>query len=143
ACGTELGLTAEIRAGGGHARVRMRSKGQALLTSELLREQPEPALAALLSAVKVEWRHPFEVEVDALSHPDLVTLCEAPGSQPGALAGEAGLRPRPDGQGWMWYLQLRLEPAVLSLSAWDPVRGHHQFQQSLWPAQTLVDWSAG
>ncbi len=143
ACGTELGLTGELRAGGSHARLRMRSQGQALLHHELLQEQAEPPLASALSAVKVEWRHPFEVEVDALSHPDLITLCEAPGSRPGALAGEAGLRPRPDGQGWMWYLQLRVEPAVLSLSAWDPVRGHHQFEQTLWPAQTLVDWSAG
>lgn len=143
ACDTDLALTGEIRAGGGHARVRLRSQGQALLHHELLRDQPEPALAALLSGVKVEWRHPFELEVDALSHPDLIALCEAPGSLPGALAGEAGLRPRPDGQGWMWYLQLRVEPAVLSLSAWDPVRGHQQFLQPLWPAQTLVDWSVG
>ena len=29
---------------------------------------------------------------------------------------------------------------MLSQSAWDPVRGHHQFEQTLWPAQTLVDW---
>lgn len=143
ACGTELGLTGEIRAGGGHARLRMRSHGQALLHSDLLREQTEPPLAGLLSAVKVAWRHPFEVEVDALSHPDLVSLCEAPGSQLGALTGEAGLRPRPDGQGWQWYLVLKVEPAVLSLSAWDPVRGGQQFLQPLWPAQTLVDWSAG
>lgn len=143
ACGSDVALSGELRVGGGHARVRLHSQGQALLNHELLREQLEPPLPALLSAVKVVWQHPFTVEVESLSHPDLISLSEAPGSLPGALSGEAGLRPRPDGQGWQWYLQLRLEPAVLSLSAWDVVRGEQQLHHPLWPAMTLLDWSAG
>ncbi len=42
ACGTELGLTGELRDGGNHARLRMRSQGQALPHNELLHEQAEP-----------------------------------------------------------------------------------------------------
>ncbi len=143
ACATELTVTGELRQAGTHARVQLQSRGRAVLEADVLRDQPEPALADGLMAVKVAWSHPFEVSLDALAHPGLSTVSEAPGSKPGALVGEAGLRPRPDGQGWQWFLKLALEPCILSLKVWDPLRGEQTAQRALWPAITLVDWSAG
>lgn len=143
ACATELTVMGELRHAGTHGRVRLLSTGRALLEADVLREQPEPALAERLMAVKTTWSHPFAVEFDALSHTGLSTASEDPGSQPGALVGEAGLRPRPDGQGWQWYLKLALLPCTLALRVWDPVRGEQTATRTLWPAITLVDWSAG
>lgn len=143
ACATELTVMGELRHAGTHARVHLQSRGRALLEADVLRDQPEPALAERLMAVKVTWSHPFEVAIDTLAHPGLSNVSEAPGSKPGALVGEAGLRPRPDGQGWQWFFKLALEPCVLSLKVWDPVRGEQTAKRTLWPAITLVDWSAG
>ncbi|MFY9476387.1 MAG: hypothetical protein WAQ08_01755 [Aquabacterium sp.] len=143
ACATELTVMGELRHAGTHARVHLQSRGRAVLEADVLRDQPEPALAERLMAVKVTWSHPFEVAIETLAHPGLSNVSEAPGSKPGALVGEAGLRPRPDGQGWQWFFKLALEPCVLSLQVWDPVRGEQTAQRTLWPAITLVDWSAG
>lgn len=143
ACATDLTVRGELRLGGAVARLALRSRGRALLEADVLRESAEPALPALLQAVKTAWRHPFEVELEGLASPELAIVSQGAGGQAGALAGEAGLRPRPDGQGWQWYLQLRLEPCTLSLSLWDPIRGQRLMKQPLWPALTLVDWSVG
>lgn len=143
ACATELTVMGDLRHAGTHARVRLHATGRALLEADLLREQPEPALAEGLMAVKVQWSHPFAVELDALSQPGLSTVFEGAGSKPGALVGEAGLRPRADGQGWQWYLKLALEPCELALTVCDPLRGTQTARRTLWPAITLVDWSAG
>lgn len=143
ACASELAVMGELRVAGAHARVHALSKGQALWHADVLREAPEIELAATLATLKTTWRHPFVVEVDALSSPELATLSEVPGSQCGALVGEAGLRPRPDAQGWQWYVQLRLEPCVLALQVSDPMVGQQVLKRTLWPAMTLLDWSAG
>jgi hypothetical protein len=143
ACASELAVMGELRIAGAHARVHALSKGQTLFHGDLLRETPDAELPALLSTLKATWRHPMVVEVDALSSPELAVLSEAAGSQCGALVGEAGLRPRPDAQGWQWYVQLKLEPCVLALQIDDPMLGQQLLKRTLWPATTLLDWSAG
>jgi hypothetical protein len=61
----------------------------------------------------------------------------------GAIAGEAGLRPRPDGKGLQWYFSLRAEPCAVLLQSADPVLGLTQQRRVLFPALPLVEWSAG
>jgi hypothetical protein len=143
ACGSDLTVTGELSHEGAVGRLRLRSAGEARLETRLLREQPEPALAPLLAQAKVTWRHPFEAELDVLSTPKLTTLSLDPAHALGALSGEAGLRPRPDGQGFQWYCVLRLEPMQLVYTLWDPMRGLQRCTRELWPATPLLDWSAG
>lgn len=133
----------DIRHAGAHARVYLQASGRAPLECDVLREAPEPALAKCLTAVKAEWRFPWVARIEALSSPHLTTLAWDGRSKLGALVGEAGLRPRPDGKGWQWYCQLKLEPAVLTVAVSDPFLGGGTAEQALWPALVLLDWSAG
>lgn len=143
ACDTQLNLSGELAIEGTRSRLRLKAQGATRLDTRLLHEQAEPPLASALAQLKVSWRYPFSAELDALSQPGLATLALDPHSALGALSGEAGLRPRPDGQGWQWFCTLHLEPATLTLHGNDPLRGTHRRQVALWPATPLMDWSVG
>lgn len=143
ACASVAEWQMDVRHAGAHARVHLQSTGRAPLECDVLRESPEPTLAKCLTAVKCEWRFPWVARVEALSSPQLSTLSFDESSKLGALVGEAGLRPRPDGRGWQWYCQLKLEPAALALTCHDPLLGTSTTTQALWPALVLLDWSAG
>lgn len=143
ACASVAELQMDVRHAGAHARVHLQATGRASLEYDVLREAPEPTLAKCLTAVKTEWRFPWAARVEALSSPQLSTLVWDERSKLGALVGEAGLRPRPDGKGWQWYCQLKLEPAVLALSVSDPLLGGSTAELALWPSLVLLDWSAG
>jgi hypothetical protein len=143
ACALSLDVAAELRHHGAHARVRLHAQGEAPMHADLLRESPEEDLAAQLATLKTAWRFPFQVEVESVSSPALAVMRDVPGGKPGAVVGEAGLRPRQDGAGWAWFCTLKLEPAVLALTIADPQTGLTTIQRELWPAITLLDWSAG
>jgi hypothetical protein len=143
ACSAVLDVAGELHHLGAHARIRLHAQGEAPLHVDVLRESPEKELPALLGGVKVAWRFPFQVEIETQSSPDLATMSETTGSMPGALVGEAGLKPRVDGMGWAWYCTLKLEPAVVAILIADPLRGQTVIQRDLWPATPLLDWSAG
>lgn len=143
ACASELTVQGVLKHGGAQARIELHAAGQAAMNADLLRDLPESELPSLLTAVKTAWRFPFQVTLEGLSSPALAVMCEAPGSAPGALVGEAGLRPRPDGQGWAWYCTLKIEPCKVALMVMDPLGGHTRIERALWPAMTLLDWSAG
>lgn len=143
ACASVAEWQMDIRHGGAHARLFLQATGRAALECDVLRDKPEPNLAACLTAVKTTWRFPWVARIEALSSPHLSTLACDENSKLGALVGEAGLRPRPDGKGWQWYCQLKLEPAVLSMTMSDPLLGGSRTEQALWPALVLLDWSAG
>jgi hypothetical protein len=143
ACSMNLELGGELRHLGAHARIRLHAQGKAMLAHDLLHEAAEAGLAEQLATLKASWRFPFEVEVESMSSPGLATICRAPGGSPGAVVGELGLRPRPDGAGWAWYCTLKLEPALVPLMVIDPQTGQTIIQRDLWPATVLLDWSAG
>ena len=144
-CGLELSLSGELVIGGARSRIRVASKGRSELRMKL--EQIGSAGVEgqdLKSAVRA-WRFPFAVEVEPLASPDLVSLYAAASSEPalGAIVGECGLRPRPDGAGVQWFFALRVQPLTVVLQTTDPILGGARHVRELLPALTLVDWSAG
>lgn len=143
ACAAQLDVAGDLIVLGALARIRLHAQGEAPLHADVLLESPEDDLAAALVGVKTSWRFPFSLDLESVVQPGGAVLCEAPGSQLGALVGEAGLKPRADGQGWAWFCTLKLEPALLAVRAMDPMRGHTVIEQPLWPATTLLDWCAG
>lgn len=143
ASGTELNVSGDLVHGEAVGRLRLRAKGETRLDTRLLVDQADPPLAGELAKVKASWRYPFEAELDAVSQPSLQTLSLDPTSPLGALVGEAGLRSRPDGQGFQWYCVLKLEAAQARYDLWDPMRGLQRHSRVLWPETTLLDWSVG
>ncbi|MBQ0961304.1 hypothetical protein KAK06_20275 [Ideonella sp. 4Y11] len=61
----------------------------------------------------------------------------------GAVVGQCGVRPRPDGMGWQWFARLAVEPVQALCRISDPLLGQLQWRRPLLPAMTLVDWSLG
>jgi hypothetical protein len=61
----------------------------------------------------------------------------------GALVGECGLRGRGDGPGLQWFFALRAEPVTIVSEITDPVLGSARRTRKIFPALSLVDWSAG
>ena len=61
----------------------------------------------------------------------------------GALVGECGLRVRADGGGQQWFFGLRAEPVTVVTEISDPVLGGARQTRKIFPAMTLVEWSAG
>lgn len=144
ACASDAVLKTELKHGGAHARITLQATGRAVMAHDVVHESPEKPLADALSQLTVQWRFPWTVQVESLSSPQLATLAGADSSTLGALTGEAGLRPCPDGKGWQWFCRLKLEPAVLNLTLSDPLLGvTAAVQRTLWPAMVLLDWSAG
>lgn len=144
ACNGQLSLAADLVHGEAVARLQLRARGEAKLNTTLCHEQAEPPLAGELARMKVGWHFPFEAEMLALSQPGLATLSlDARRSRLGGLSGEAGLRPRPDGQGFEWHCQVRLEAAELAFRCWDPRLGLRAHTVALWPETPLLDWSTG
>jgi hypothetical protein len=143
ACASQVQLQTELKHSGAHARIHLQATGQSMLEADVLQEAPEPALPQALAAVKSQWRFPWVAQIESLSSPQLASMALDGGSALGGLVGEAGLRPRPNGRGWQWYCQLKLEPATLRLELNDPLLGLSTVILPLWPAMVLLDWSAG
>jgi hypothetical protein len=143
ACATDLSLSGEFSHDGAVARLRVRCVGDTQLPVRILRESASTALAGALGTARTSWRHPFTVELDALSMPGLSTLSLDGGQNFGALCGEAGLRPRPDGNGYQWFCKLWLEPTCLAYTVWDPLRGIQCCSRTIWGQTPLLEWSAG
>lgn len=142
----EMTLAGVVAIGSAKARVTLSCKGrQELRMSVSQLGDTAAADGQGLADVKREFRMPFSVDVDTLVAGDLATLHagEVPEAMQGALAGECGLRQRPDGLGLHWYFTLRLEPVTLAFVAEDPMLGASRHQRTLLPAMPLVDWSAG
>jgi len=142
ACASQVHLQTELKHSGAHARIHLQASGRALLEADVSHEALEPPLPPTMAAVKSQWHFPWVARVESLSSPQLASMTLGAGSALGGLVGEAGLRPRPNGQGWQWYCQLKLEPATLQLVLNDPLLGLTTVTQTLWPAMVLLDWSA-
>src|SRR5206468_8888905 len=135
----------ELAIGGARARVRAEAKGRCELRMSIAQLGAQAPEGQELKAAQRSWRFPYAVDVEPLASADLVTLCAAPGAADaptGAIVGECGLRPRPDGAGFHWFFALRTEPLAITLQTTDPVLGSARHVRTLLPAAVLVDWSA-
>ena len=145
ACAIDLRLSGEIAVGAARARVTLACKGRSELRMAVTQLGEAGGDGHDLGAVKRSWRFPFSLDIDTVAGGELATLYAntLPGAMLGAIAGECGLRLRPDGQGQQWYFTLQLEPVTLSLVSADPLLGASRQQRTVLPAMPLVDWSAG
>ena len=145
ACAIDLRLAGEVAVGAARARVTLACKGRSELRMAVTQLGEASADGQGLGAVARSWRFPFTLDVETVAGGELATLYAStlPEAMLGAVAGECGLRLRPDGQGQQWYFTLRLEPVTLALVSADPLLGASQQQRTVLPAMPLVDWSAG
>lgn len=135
AAALDLRLAGQLRWGDSLAELRLQASGQSLWQQEV-----DPATP--LESVACSWCHPLTLTLLPCLTGDPALLHARPGLT-GALAGKAGLRPRPDGRGHQWFCRIELEPVLLPLSRLDPVLGEQRETRPLLPALTLLDWSAG
>ena len=145
ACALDLRFSGELTLGGARSRLRVSCKGRSELRMTLTQLGAEGAEGQDLKSAVRSWRFPFTLEIEPLASPDLVSLSAAPAAEPalGALVGECGLRPRPDGGGFQWFFALRVQALSVTLQTADPIVGSGRHTRELLPALTLVDWSAG
>lgn len=136
----DLHLRGELDWAGSRARVGLRAQGRVDWRTRLDLHDP-----AGLAEAKLAWRHPVTLSLEAIStgEPALLSAGPLPDELRGALVGSCGLRPRPDGRGYAWFLKLAVEPVHVSLLRQDPVAGLKRERRELIPALTLIDWSAG
>lgn len=136
----DLRLSGELDWGGSRARVSLRAQGRSEWRSTL-----DQRGSAGLDEVKTAWRHPFALGVEAIATGQPALLSAGPLAEElkGAVVGECGLRPRPDGRGHQWFYRVAVDPVSVCLLKQDPVGGTQRQQRELIPALTLIDWSAG
>ena len=141
----ELRLSGEIGAGPARARIEIHCKGRSELRMTVAQQGADAAEGQDLRSALRTWRFPLLLEIEPLVGAGPATLSAAPAATPitGALVGEAGLRPRPDGAGHQWFFALRLEPVGIELVVADPLLGTTRVAKKIFPAMPLVDWSAG
>ncbi|MFG6413065.1 hypothetical protein ACG02S_04050 [Roseateles sp. DC23W] len=141
----DLRLTGSMEWAGSHARVSLRAHGRSNWRMTLDQRGDEAAEGHGLSQAKATWRHPFTLRVEpiATGHPAL--LSAGPLAEPlrGAVVGECGLRPRPDGRGQQWFYKLAIESVHTNLLRHDPLTGTQRQRRELLPALTLIDWTGG
>ncbi len=143
-CSLALVLGGEIESGGARTAITLRANGSARLQLAVRHERPQdPPLLAALGAAVLRFRFPFEIDVDPVATA-LGVVCRDAGPCSGAVAGEAGLRPRlSGGSGWQWFIRLSIEPVLVPMTTHDPVLGATRRSVALLPALPLLDWSLG
>jgi hypothetical protein len=141
----DLRLSGEIEWAGARAQVQLQAQGRSEWRMRLHQAGEEAAADEGLAQAVCTWRHPWVLSLDAIVSGEPALLSSLPLAAPlrGALAGQCGLRARPDGQGLQWFYKLELEAVNVSLLLSDPLLGDQKQQRQLLPAMTLVDWSAG
>lgn len=141
----DISLTGELAWEGATAHLQLRAMGRSEWTMHLRQCGANASEGEGLADARTSWRHPFVLSLVALAsgEPAMLSAMPLPDALQGALVGECGLRPRPDGQGWQWYYRLSVEAVHVALLCTDPLLGQQRCQRELLPAMTLVDWSAG
>lgn len=134
----DLKLSGELDWAGSRARIGLSAQGRSEWRLALAEGQD-------LEQVKTGWRHPFALSVEAIANGQPALLSAGPLAEEmrGAVVGECGLRPRPDGRGMQWFYRLAIEPVNVCLLKHDPLGGTQRQRRELLPALTLIDWSAG
>jgi hypothetical protein len=141
----ELRLSGELVDGAARSRVRLHCKGRSELRMTIAQLGDQAAEGHALKDTLRNWRFPFMLEIEPLAGVEPVTLSAAATPVPvvGALVGECGLRVRADGGGQQWFFALRTEPVAVVTDTLDPVLGSARQTRKIFPAMTLVEWSAG
>lgn len=144
-CAVDLRLAGELVHGTARARITLGCKGRSELRTAIQQLGDTGGDGQDLKSAVRGFRFPISADIEALASPELSTLSVAamPEGTLGALAGECGLRPRPDGAGFQWFFSLRVEPVSVALVCADPVLGPASLLRHLVPAMPLVDWTAG
>lgn len=145
ALAADISLTGELAWEGATAQLQLRAQGRSEWTMHLRQCGASASEGQGLADARTSWRHPFVLSLVALAsgEPAMLSALPLPDALQGALVGECGLRPRPDGQGWQWYYRLGVEAVHVALLCTDPLLGEQRCQRELLPGMTLVDWSAG
>ena len=141
----DLALTGELVDGDARARIRVACAGRCELRATVAQVGEAAAEGQSINAVQRSWRFPMTLAIEPLASAGSASLAVGAGPVPvtGALVGECGLRPRPDGRGQQWFFALRLEPVDVVVDGIDPLLGRSRRAHQLLPAIALVDWSAG
>jgi hypothetical protein len=141
----ELRLSGELVDGSARSRIRVHCKGRSELRMTIAQLGAEAAEGQGLKDALRTWRFPYTLEIEPLAGVEPATLGAAPVPMPisGALVGECGLRARADGGGQQWFFNLRSEPMNIVTEASDPLLGGARQPRKIFPALTLVEWSAG
>jgi hypothetical protein len=141
----ELRLSGELVDGSARSRIRVHCKGRSELRMTIAQLGGEAPEGQGLKAALRTWRFPFTLEIEPLAGVEPATLGAAAVPMPitGALVGECGLRVRPDGAGQQWFFALRVEPVGIVTETSDPLLGGARQTRKIFPAMTLVEWSAG
>lgn len=134
----DLKLHGELEWAGSRARIDLRAQGRSEWRVTLAEGQD-------LEQVKTGWRLPLALSVEAIANgqPALLSAGAVPEALRGAIVGECGLRPRPDGRGMQWFYRLAIEAVHVCLLRHDPLGGTQRQLREMVPALTLIDWSAG
>jgi hypothetical protein len=141
----DLHLTGELDWAGSRARFSLRAQGRSDWRMTLDQRGANAAEGQGLEQARTAWRHPFALSVEAIATGDPALLSAGPLAQElrGAVVGECGLRPRPDGRGQQWFYKLSIEPVHVNLLRQDPLTGTQRQRRELLPALTLIDWTGG
>lgn len=141
----ELRLSGVLVEGPARSHIRVHCKGRTELRMAVAQLGPQGQEGQDLKSVLRTWRFPFTLEIEPLAGPEPSTLSAAAGPMAisGALVGECGLRARGDGGGLQWFFALRAEPVTIVTELSDPVLGGSRRTRKIFPALSLVDWSAG
>lgn len=141
----DLRLSGELEWAGSTARVNLHAQGQVDWRMTLDERAGAAAEGQGLAQAKCSWRHPFALQVEAIAtgNPALLSAGPLDEALRGAVVGECGLRPRPDGRGHQWFYRLAVEPVHVMLLRHDPACGTQRQRRELLPALTLIEWSAG
>lgn len=141
----ELRLSGELVDGTARSRIRVHCKGRNELRMAIAQLGDQAPEGQGLKAALRTWRFPFTLEIEPLAGAEPATLSAAAVPVPisGALVGECGLRVRADGGGQQWFFGLRAEPVAIVTETSDPVLGGARQTRKIFPAMTLVEWSAG
>lgn len=141
----ELRLCGDLVDGTARSRVRVHCKGRSEMRMAIAQLGEQAAEGQSLKAALRTWRFPFTLELEPLAGAEPATLSAAAVPVPitGALVGECGLRARADGGGQQWFFALRVEPVTIVTEISDPVLGGVRLTRNIFPAMSLVNWSAG
>jgi hypothetical protein len=141
----ELRLSGELVEGPSRSHIRIHCKGRCELRTAIAQLGAKGLEGQDLKSVLRTWRFPFTLEIEPLAGAEPSTLSAAAGPMPitGALVGECGLRGRGDGGGVQWFFALRAEPVQIVSEISDPLLGGSRRTRKIFPALSLVDWSAG
>jgi hypothetical protein len=141
----ELRLSGELVEGPSRSHIRIHCKGRCELRTAIAQLGAKGLEGQDLKSVLRTWRFPFTLEIEPLAGAEPSTLSAAAGPMPitGALVGECGLRARGDGGGVQWFFALRAEPVQIVSEISDPLLGGSRRTRKIFPALSLVDWSAG